>query len=105
VVAGVCHTFGFIDGPARSGAVFAGLGSIAVYGNTLYVIDNGVVRKVDALGVVSSLVQPPNYSTQQSFRGIEISRAQMGEGPIFVADELEKKIKSIDEGGAICNIR
>lgn len=91
----------FLVGGSCSGAsgTCASSAMSAPYGlskdnNSICYIDNGNIKMMDLAGSsCSNVTSVLSHGPNQYFRGIELSNARPGQGPVFIADELEKNIK------------
>ena len=92
VFAGKCQTPGDTNGMRLNARLVLPL-SMAKDGEEIYFTDAGSIRKIDALGTVSTFFTKPVGSF---YRGIEISHSRTGEGPIFVTDETGHLIRFYD---------
>lgn len=99
--AGKCNSSLFNDGSCTNSSGSARISSpyslVKDDNNTIYLADNGTLRKIDDPCNITTMIYDPAYD----FRAIAISRTRInaGEGPLFVTDAKGKKVYSVNLNG------
>lgn len=102
---GTCQTPPTTAPPASvscESVLFAFPQNLAFDGSELYVADGGRIRKImdnTASCFVNTLNAFDGVNKYASI--IDVSRARAGIGPLIVLDDVDKKLKSVDENGII----
>jgi DNA-binding beta-propeller fold protein YncE len=99
ILAGNCSAPGTTPGAnCRNATRLNNPNALSADGNTLYFSDNGIIRslQLDNLGACNSVSNiSNNLLTEHFYTSLEISRAIKNQGPIYIADIVERKIKSM----------